>query len=416
MADIDYETEYNNRARVPEHPEIFARWAREAEHYRADALKSRPRRARPVLWRYAAAIPRSVSAGGRRVGAARDVRPWRLVALARSVDVQPDGARPERARRRRCGRGLRSLSERHASPTSSSKSAAPACFCGSGSAGACWSTDIRPAAISPPRWSATDWPSLYPEGAGRSGAGRLFDLRRVRSHAARRHQREPGFAARCREGAPRLAACSGRLRSGRIFDAVVGGLESSEFKRQSRLIAADLAAGRCADALRGNCRHQSLHRHRRARRSAKRDDRARRRNWRSGSSVVSRDRRGARVSSTQVDAAKIKAKPTRSAAVGRSPRIRIEATTPITGTAEHAERRRRGGQSPNDREPQAIGDAVGRECRSSAVASSASGVRAARNAAVPSKISMHAPMTTNAIVTCQLATAIGSASIRAHFR
>ena len=27
---VDYETEYNNRARVPEHPEIFARWEREA--------------------------------------------------------------------------------------------------------------------------------------------------------------------------------------------------------------------------------------------------------------------------------------------------------------------------------------------------------------------------------------------------
>ena len=28
---IDYEAEYNNRARVPEHPDIFARWTREAE-------------------------------------------------------------------------------------------------------------------------------------------------------------------------------------------------------------------------------------------------------------------------------------------------------------------------------------------------------------------------------------------------
>src|SRR5262249_28538783 len=38
---IDYEAEYNNRARVPEHPEIFARWTREAEDYRADAMKER---------------------------------------------------------------------------------------------------------------------------------------------------------------------------------------------------------------------------------------------------------------------------------------------------------------------------------------------------------------------------------------
>jgi arylformamidase len=34
MAAIDYEAEYNNRARVPEHPEIFDRWMREAAAYR----------------------------------------------------------------------------------------------------------------------------------------------------------------------------------------------------------------------------------------------------------------------------------------------------------------------------------------------------------------------------------------------
>jgi arylformamidase len=34
---IDYEVEYDNRARVPEHPEIFARWQREGATYRAAA-------------------------------------------------------------------------------------------------------------------------------------------------------------------------------------------------------------------------------------------------------------------------------------------------------------------------------------------------------------------------------------------
>ena len=34
---IDYETEYDNRARVPEHPEIFARWQNETDAYRAGA-------------------------------------------------------------------------------------------------------------------------------------------------------------------------------------------------------------------------------------------------------------------------------------------------------------------------------------------------------------------------------------------
>jgi arylformamidase len=41
MAAIDYEAEYNNRARVPEHADIFARWMREAEDYRAEAMKER---------------------------------------------------------------------------------------------------------------------------------------------------------------------------------------------------------------------------------------------------------------------------------------------------------------------------------------------------------------------------------------
>jgi len=34
---VDYEVEYNNRARVPEHPDIFARWQREGAAYRAAA-------------------------------------------------------------------------------------------------------------------------------------------------------------------------------------------------------------------------------------------------------------------------------------------------------------------------------------------------------------------------------------------
>jgi arylformamidase len=41
MTAIDYEVEYNNRARVPEHPEIFARWTRDAELYRLKAMEER---------------------------------------------------------------------------------------------------------------------------------------------------------------------------------------------------------------------------------------------------------------------------------------------------------------------------------------------------------------------------------------
>ena len=37
---IDYEAEYNNRARVPDHPQILARWEREAAAYRAEASEA----------------------------------------------------------------------------------------------------------------------------------------------------------------------------------------------------------------------------------------------------------------------------------------------------------------------------------------------------------------------------------------
>ena len=36
---IDYEVEYNNRARVPEHPQIFDRWIRDGAAYRAETTK-----------------------------------------------------------------------------------------------------------------------------------------------------------------------------------------------------------------------------------------------------------------------------------------------------------------------------------------------------------------------------------------
>jgi arylformamidase len=38
---LDYEAEYNNRARVPEHAEIFARWSQEAHAFRAEASAER---------------------------------------------------------------------------------------------------------------------------------------------------------------------------------------------------------------------------------------------------------------------------------------------------------------------------------------------------------------------------------------
>ena len=77
---IDYENEYDNRARVPEHPEIFARWERETAAYRAAAPGAQTR---PGLRAVAAPDRRLFPGkGAERRCAARHVHPRRLVALA----------------------------------------------------------------------------------------------------------------------------------------------------------------------------------------------------------------------------------------------------------------------------------------------------------------------------------------------
>ena len=113
MAATDLESEYNPRARVPDMRRDFcALGARGRALSRRDA-QGRPRRARPLLWRHAAADHRSVLAGGGRNRAARAVHPRRILAGLRSVLLQPDGARPEPARHCGCRRRLRSLPDRH---------------------------------------------------------------------------------------------------------------------------------------------------------------------------------------------------------------------------------------------------------------------------------------------------------------
>ena len=49
MNAIDYEAEYNNRVRVPEHPGVMAGWVRDAAAYRE---KHPPRVLRPELVRW----------------------------------------------------------------------------------------------------------------------------------------------------------------------------------------------------------------------------------------------------------------------------------------------------------------------------------------------------------------------------
>ncbi len=73
--------------------------------------------------------------------------------------------------------------------------------------------------------------------------------------------------------ARRVSPLYWKVPAGRTLDAVVGALESSEFLRQSKIIAEGWAQARRRDALRGNRRHQSFHCGRCAERSRQRDDR-----------------------------------------------------------------------------------------------------------------------------------------------
>jgi len=235
MAAIDYEAEYNNRARVPDYEEIFARWAQEGELYRADALK----RGRAELGLSYGDTPRQsvdlfMADTGESAPIAmfihggwwRSLDPSQFSQMARGLnahgvtvavvgyDLCPNvsiGDIVEQMRRsciflwQRFGRRL---------------------FVYGHSAGG----HLTGAMV------ATDWVSLYPKApadlvpAGYAVSG-LFDLSPLVGIAPNQDFRLTPESARA------LSPALWPLAPGRVFDAVVGGLESSEFLRQSKLIA-----------------------------------------------------------------------------------------------------------------------------------------------------------------------------------
>ena len=103
---VDYEVEYDNRARVPN--------IRRSSHAgSARPLVSRGRtkhKIRHRIWPLDAPIHGYFSSQGRRQGAACNVHPWRLVALARAPN-SPIGGGSERSRYYSRGRWLRPLPE-----------------------------------------------------------------------------------------------------------------------------------------------------------------------------------------------------------------------------------------------------------------------------------------------------------------
>jgi len=235
VAAIDYEAEYNNRARVPEHPEIFARWARAAENYRADTLKigraqlglcygDTPRQFIDLFLPEAGvSAPFAIFVHG---GWWRSLDPSMFSQMARGVnthgvavavagyDLCPNVTIADIIEQIR--RACAFLWQRYGRRV----------FAYGHSAGG----HLAGAMV------ATDWPSLYPKvpadlvPAGYSISG-VFDLSPLTGISVNQDLRLDAAAAR------KASPLFWPLGPGRVFDAVVGGLESSEFKRQSQMIA-----------------------------------------------------------------------------------------------------------------------------------------------------------------------------------
>jgi arylformamidase len=235
VAAIDYEAEYNNRARVPEHAEIFARWTREAELYRAEMLKndraelgltygSTLRQSIDLfLAQDDANAPLAIFIHG---GWWRSLEPSMFSQMARgpngrgiSVAVVGYDLCPivsiadivEQMRRmcaflwHRFGRRMTVYGH---------------------SAGGHLAAALL----------ATDWRALYPKApadlvpAAYSVSG-VFDLTPLLATSVNTDLRLDPAEAR------KVSPLFWPVAAGRIFDAVVGGLESNEFKRQGRTIA-----------------------------------------------------------------------------------------------------------------------------------------------------------------------------------
>ncbi|HXW25911.1 MAG TPA: alpha/beta hydrolase [Xanthobacteraceae bacterium] len=232
---IDYEAEYNNRARVPEHPQIFARWARDAAAFRDEAAAER-RAELGILYGATArqTIDLFAPAGG---GAAplalfihggywRSLEPAMFSHLARGLnergvavavagyDLAPQVRIADiiTEMRQACLYLWRRFGQRILAFGHSAGGHLAACLL------------------------ATDWKAVAPDlpvdlvPAAYSISG-LFDLAPLIGVTMNQDLRLDA------EDARRVSPLYWPAPAGRTFDAVVGALESSEFLRQSRSIA-----------------------------------------------------------------------------------------------------------------------------------------------------------------------------------
>jgi arylformamidase len=235
MAGIDYEAEYNNRARVPDHAEIFARWAREAEEYRLLAMEERraelglaysstPRQFIDLFWPNSAEkAPLAVFIHG---GYWKSLEPALFSQVARGLNAHGIGVAI-------VGYNLCPMvtvsdiieEMRHACLFLWQRTGQRLLVYGHSAGG-----HLAGAML------ATDWHTLYPKmpadfvPAAYSVSG-LFDLTPLLQVASASDLGLDGGEAR------RASPMFWPAPAGRTFDAVVGGAESSEFLRQSREIA-----------------------------------------------------------------------------------------------------------------------------------------------------------------------------------
>jgi arylformamidase len=232
---IDYEAEYNNRARVPEHVEIFARWTREAEDYRVEAMQGRraelglsygdtqrqfidlfspsPEVTAPLALFIHGGYWRSLEPA-MFSHMARGINAHGIAAAVVGYDLCPDVT-------------IAQIIEqiRHACIFLWLRTRRRMVVYGHSAGG-----HLAGAMV------ATDWHRLYPNApadlvpAAYSISG-LFDLTPLVGIAMNQDLRLDDASAR--ETSPLFWPAP----KGRGFDAVVGGLESSEFLRQSRVVA-----------------------------------------------------------------------------------------------------------------------------------------------------------------------------------
>jgi arylformamidase len=231
MTGIDYEKEYDNRARVPEHPRIFAQWAADSESYRAKLPASRRERisygptpreiidvfdARPDAplavfihggwWRnFEPALFSHMAAGLNARGVGVAMPGYNLCPQVSIAAIIEEMRRALLALWRRQGKRMLVLGH---------------------SAGGHLTAALL----------ATDWPALdatapadlAPAGYAISGVFDLTPLVQVSMN------RDFGLDL---DGARKISPVLWPAPRGRVLDTVVGARESGEFLRQSRVIA-----------------------------------------------------------------------------------------------------------------------------------------------------------------------------------